>query len=97
MALACAKLYPTTEISVVTPRGTPSGAISRKVGGVMRVPEGESSTARSEPAQIITIRKHRIVYLFTAAKVELSRTAGTLRMSKEPSNLPTAISLPSGE
>src|SRR5437868_12251754 len=35
------------ETSTVPPLGIPKGEISRRVGGVMRVPDGESSAAHS--------------------------------------------------
>ena len=48
MALALARFRPSTVISTVAPRATPSGATELMVGGVVRLPVGESvESARS--------------------------------------------------
>src|SRR3984957_226350 len=49
-ALACARFRPSTVSSVVAPRGTPRGETELIVGGVVRLPVGESVVLAAKAA-----------------------------------------------
>src|ERR1700722_11507096 len=52
MALALARLRPSTVISTVVPRATPTGETELSVGGVMRLPVGESPAITGDSARM---------------------------------------------
>ena len=52
-ALAFARLSPSTVSSVVAPRGTPRGETEAMVGGVVRLPVGESEVVLAAKAATV--------------------------------------------
>src|SRR5580658_2353302 len=66
-ALALARLSPSTVSSVVAPRGTPRGETELMVGGVVRLPVGESGVVAARAAEASAIVKRDFIDASTTA------------------------------